>query len=73
MLLGYGEPQNRIETGKEGTKANGAVQAIAAGQGADKMPRCWLLLTGRIAAEGRDIVRYIIECLLVPDINLCYI
>ena len=38
MPLGYGETRNRIETGKEGTKANGAVQAIAAGQGADKCP-----------------------------------
>lgn len=38
MPLGYGETRNMTETGKEGTKANGAVQVIAAGKGADKCP-----------------------------------
>ena len=73
MPLGYGEPRNMIETGKEGTKASGCRAGYRCRPGFRQMPRCWLLLTGRIAEEGRDIVRYIIECLLVPDINLCYI
>ena len=59
--------------GKRGNESKRRRAGDRCRPGCRQMPRCWLLLTGRIAEEGRDIVRYIIECLLVPDINLCYI